>query len=482
MASYILSEDNDKLLQENGDGIIFLIPITLTEYNTAINTDVRQWQLNFEIYFDGDGSPPTNFDETELVGWDLLEETYAEGNNPLGAVSANEFTLILDNSTRLFTATNTLSPYYEKLLPNLLVHAYLLLITNLGDNFYLVDLGEYRTNDWSSPSNSLETTVVCHDDVYELGQRSAPQMPAMQTVNLQTMWSYLLKGLNLTESDYIIDEFTQPIEIGWFKNENVLENFQLLASRGLGAVYGTRNSKIRVKAFTNLPDPLYYWTDSNQIIIADLPQDYFNTYSQVSVKYYKPYVGETTTLMTIDYTVPAGGTTLERLQVDSGPVGIYEGINIIGASDVTLGTVSLGMWDVTLELNNVGAEETVTLEIVGKKIEYIQSTITVENTILKNLIGTVTLEINNHLIQSKEDATSIANYILQLVTDPSAYIKIDGRGNPNIRLTETMNITYTRGKISNLNIIPTRILHSFRGGLSVQIDGIKKVVRELGGS
>ena len=320
---------------------------------------------------------------------------------------------------------------------------------------------------------------ICHDDVYELGQRQAPQMPAMQTINLQTIWANLLKGLSLTASDFIIDEFTQPIKIGWFKNENVLENFQLLASRGLGAVYGTRDSRIRVKAFTNLLDPQYFWTDSNQIIIADLPQDYFNTYSQVNVKYYKPYIGETSTLLSINYTVPVGGTTLTRLQIDSGPVGIYEGINIIGASDVTLGTVSMGMWDVTLELNNVGAEETITLEIIGKKIEYIESIVTKEDAALKALIGTITLDIDNHLIQSKEDAESIANYVLQLVIDPSAYIKIDGRGNPNINLTDTMNITYTNGKISNLNIIPTRILHSFRGGLSAQIDGIKKSVREL---
>jgi hypothetical protein len=359
---------------------------TIQAYNTAIDADTRQWKLYFEVYFDGDGNPPTIFTEAELIGWNLLEETYAESNNPLGAVSANEFTFSLDNSGRLFTATNTASPYYEKLLPNILVHAYLWLITDALGNYYSIDLGEYRTNDWSSPSNSLETTVVCHDDVYDVGQRKAPQMPAMQIINLQTMWSYLLKGLALTESDYIIDEFLQPIKIGWFKNDNVLNNFQLLSQRGLGAVYGTRNSQIRVKAFANLPDPLYYWTDSNQIIVADMPQDYFNTYSQVSVKYYKPYIGETTTLLSIDYTVPVGGTTLERLQINSGPVGIYEGINIIGASDVTLGTISLGMWDVTLELNNVGAEETVTLEIIGKKIEYIESVVTVNDPALVALI------------------------------------------------------------------------------------------------
>jgi hypothetical protein len=83
------------------------------------------------------------------------------------------------------------------------------------------------------------------------------------------------------------------------------------------------------------------------------------------------------------------------------------------------------------------------------------------------------------LIQSQEDATSIANYVLQLVIDPSAYIQINGRGNPNINLTDTMNITYTSGKITNLNIVPTRIAHSFNSGLSVQIEGIKKSVREL---
>jgi len=293
------------------------------------------------------------------------------------------------------------------------------------------------------------------------------------------MWANLLKGLNLTSSNFVIDEFTQAIKIGWFNNDMALENFQLLAERGLGAVYGNRNSQIRVKAFTNLPDPLYFWTDSNQIIVADLPQDYYNTYSQVIVKYYQPYVGETETLLSNSYTVPVGGTTIERLQVDSGPVGIYEGVNILGASDVTLGSISLGMWDVTLELENTGQEETVTIEIIGRKIEYIQSTVTVEDTDLKALIGTVTLEIDNHLIQSKEAAESYAAYVLQLVTDPSAYAEISARGNPNIKLTDTMNITYTNGKISNLNIIPTRILHSFRGGLSAQINAIKKSVREL---
>ncbi|MFA5154007.1 MAG: hypothetical protein WC554_15765, partial [Clostridia bacterium] len=477
--SYFLSIIDNLILSDSLSETTTPTTTSIEAYNVAIDADVRQWQLSFDIYFDGDGSPPTTFTEAELVGWELLEETYAEGNNPLGAASANEFTFILDNSERLFTATNTESPYYGKLLPNLLVHAYAWLITDSIGNYYPVDLGEYRTNDWSSPSNSLETTVICHDDVYEYSQIQTPQMPAMQTVNLQTMWANLLKGLNLTATDFIIDEFTQAIKIGWFNNDMALENFQLLAERGLGAVYGNRNSQIRVKAFTNLPDPLYFWTDSNQIIVADLPQDYYNTYSQVIVKYYQPYVGETETLLSNSYTVPVGGTTIERLQVDSGPVGIYEGVNILGASDVTLGTVSLGMWDGTLQLNNTGQEETVTIEIIGRKIEYIQSTVTVEDTDLKALIGTVTLEIDNHLIQSKEAAESYAAYVLQLVIDPSAYAEISARGNPNIKLTDTMNITYTNGKISNLNIIPTRILHSFRGGLSAQINAIKKSVREL---
>lgn len=457
-----------------------LSPAVWSDWNTAINADVRQWRVHMEVYFDGDGSPPTIFTAAKTVGWDLLEEAYAEGATPLGAVSSNEFILTLDNSDRYFTPTNENSPYYDKLLPNVLIKA-TLAIKVADETYQSISLGEYRTGDWSAPSDLLEAEVICHDDIYELGQRNTPQVPALQSINLQFMWSILLKALNLDESNYIIDEFIQAISIGWFKNGKVMENLQLLAERGVGAVYGDRDSKVRIKSYYYPSSPLYFWNDNNQIVIADLPQNYSNVYSRVKVNYYQPYVTDTSTLFTLNYTVPADGITLERLQISSGPVGIYEGVNIINATNVSIGDISMGIWDITIELLNSGTEEEeVTLEIVGKKINYIQSTVMVEDTDLYNKIGDVTLSIDNHLVQSEAEAITLANYILQLVTDPAAYTQVATRGNPYIELTDTMNIDYPNGNINNLDIIPIRLHHMFRDGLSAEVEGIKKSVRELG--
>lgn len=453
------------------------LPATFDDWEEVVNDHTRQWQLYSEIYFDGDNETPVAFDSSDIVGWDLLEEAYADSNTPLGAVSSNELIVTLDNSNGYFTPTNTSSPYYGKLLPNLLI--VLNLKIKIDDEFRYISLGEYRTGDWSAPSDSLEAEVICHDDVYTLGQKKIPQIPAMQSVNLQTIWRYLLLGLDLDLSDFEIDEFTQGISIGWFLNENVLNNFQKLVERGAGAMYGMRDSIIKVKSYYYPEVSKYTWTDNNQIINADLPQNYENVYSRVKVNYYQPYVDDTSTLLNMDYTVPAGGTTLERLQVSFGPIGIIEGINIVGAENVSIDSITAGMWDITLELGNSGDEEDIVIEVVGRKISYNISSVTVEDTDLYDKIGDVTLEINNHLVQSKTEATSLANYILQLVSDPVSYISIKARGDPYIKLTETMTVDYENGNINDLDIIPIRLHHTFRDGLDAEVEGIKKSVREL---
>jgi len=455
---------------------------TIDKYNTAIDAYSRKWKIVVEIYFDGDDAAPTTFTETDVIRWQLLEEAQAEGSTPLGAVSSNEFILVLNNVDGDFTPSNTSSPYYGKLLPNVLVKAYCKLEVPLKTtvSYYKVHLGNYRTKDWTSPTNSIEATVVCYDDIYTLGQKTTPQLPAVQNVNLQQLTRNLLRGLDLDLSEFEIDEFLQEISIGWFLSGLVLNNLQLLATRGYGAIYGTRDELIKFRAYKNLEEATYYLDDTNQIVNADLPQVYYNTYSRVSVKYYIPYVGETSTLLNTEVTVPPGGLTLDRLEV-SGPVGIYEGISVIYASDVTVGSMSAGANDISIEfLNTSDNEETVTLIVKGKKIEYNEAYVEVEDTDMISKIGNVTLEITaNHLIQNRTSATTLANYILQIVKEPSAYVNVEIMGNPAILLTHTINIDYPNASIEDIDIVPLRIEHNFDGGMSGRIYGIKKSIKEV---
>ena len=161
--------------------------IRVSKFQAAINGDERLCGCKVQVYFDGDTQHPVEFTEKNITRIQTLEEVKAEGSNPLGLVSTGELTVSFDNSTRVFTPTNSESPYYGKLRPNTLVKAQLG-VEVAPDTFEYVPLGEYRTGDWTAPSDDVEATVTCQDRLSDIGEKDVPLMQVRENTTIYEMF------------------------------------------------------------------------------------------------------------------------------------------------------------------------------------------------------------------------------------------------------------------------------------------------------
>ena len=83
---------------------------TTAAYKTAIKEPARNIKPKLEIYFDGESSPATELDSSNIAGIDFLNETQADGGTPLGVVSSDEILLTLRNDENQFLAGNASGP------------------------------------------------------------------------------------------------------------------------------------------------------------------------------------------------------------------------------------------------------------------------------------------------------------------------------------------------------------------------------------
>jgi len=447
-------------------------------YKTAINALERMTIPLVKIYFDGEDADPTIFTHNEIARMSLLEEAQAEATTPFGAVSANELVLVLKNINKTFVPTNTDSPYYGKLRPNILVEPYLGI--KVVGIFKYVALGKFWTSDWQAPTASVEASVACYDTIYKRGQLDMPQVPTLEGTNMNTMFHTLLIALGFTEDDFDIDSFlSHPVTIGWYAQGNVRNAWHELAIRGNCIVTTDREGKVLIHSNSNIEDSSFSLTDNDQVFNTNMPQSYLKTFSRVVIKYKVPRLKELQSVVALeDYTVPKDGITLQNLEFTSGPVGFIEQVSVIGASDVTVGDITVGTWGMTIELaNGSSSSQVVDIDVQGHPIETADAEYIAKDDALYALIGDVTLTINNDLIQTYTAAKEYGDAMLQLVTDPAAYIEANIRGDPAIRLIHTVTIDDPSDKIEDLEILPIRLKLEHAGGLSGRLIGIKRSAR-----
>lgn len=453
-----------------------MIPVS-DAYKSAINADVRNIKPRVLVYFDGDSQPPAEFDEDTVVDIHLLEEVHAESDNPLGLVSANEVTISFDNSGRDFTPTNSASPYYNKLRPNILVKPYLGVEITPGD-FEYVPLGVFRTGDWAAPSESVEATVACYDKLYEIGNKDIPMLPVQTNTTIAEMFKLLFQVLNLTPDQYEIDiSLNQPIQVGWFPKGKVRDALQTLAIAGNCNISANRYGVIEVKNNFKSGNAVAILTDNNQIIAAENPQKYLDTYNKVSILYKTPYLKKSDSLLKIDsIVIPNGGITLEKIAFSSGPVVLIEQIKLIGAKNSVITAIEYGAWEITLQIANPDITETVTLEVIGKAVDTISSSCTIQDNDLINAWGLRELKIDNWLIQDKNVAKSYAESLLWLIKDPHANFSVEIRGDPAIEVNDIIQIQDPTDKIGTIDVVPIRLSLDYDGGLSARMEARKPIV------
>ena len=453
---------------------------TSAGYKTNVKASSRQWSAKVDIYFDGEDSPATSLTAANISAIDFLEETQADGDNPLGRVSSNEIVLILNNKDYDFTPTYTSSPYYGKLIPNLKVEPYYGLM--VSGSYEWISLGTYWTGDWDSPSQSVLSTVVCQDRLYKLGDKDVPLIPTQENLTRKAVFENFFGAIGLLASDFDVDATQTTVVPRVYYPEGKVRNcLSKLAEAFNCTVSMDRDNKIKVSNNRTVGASVITFSEDDMLKNVNIPQKFDNIYTDVDVVYsvHKVTVGESV-LKIADVPVPAAGVTLSNLKFSKAPIAMVSYVKITKSKHISVGTLEIGSWGLSVQLvNGASADQTLDIEVFAYPLEITKNEVSVRDSGAYTLLGEEkALLIDNYLVQSSEEATTYANLILPIVTDPDAYVEADTRGDPSIELTDTITIDSTIAKIGTIEIIPIRFDYSNPGGLSCPILGIKKSARE----
>jgi len=455
---------------------------TTSYYKTAIKLLGRNIKPKVEIYFDGAGSPPVTLGSDNVALIDpFLEEAQADGNNPLGVVSANEINITLRNDEQHFNPNNEDSPYYNKMHPNVLIKPYLgLQIEDLS--FEWISLGYFYSTNWEAESDSIYAEVLCHDRLYDLGQKDVPLIPTMQNVTRYQMFETLFRALGLGSDNYEIDISLQSdtIPIGYFYDGKVKTVLSKLAEAFNCSVFCTRDNKIKVLSNCTVGASVITMSDSDLIKSSDMPQDFDSIYSDVTIRYYHHNIEDVTSVLTIDeLDVSASGSTFTNLKFTLAPVAFVDHIRITDNPDISINYMAIGTWGMDISFDNsASTNQQIKLEVLGYPITTIENEITERDNTAYTLIGEKILDIDNPLIQLASDASALATVILPIVADPKGYVECNTRGDMSLELGDTTTVDDDTNKVGEIDIIPIRYDYTYDGGLACFIRGIKKSLRE----
>jgi len=453
---------------------------TSAGYKTNVKAASRQWSSKVDIYFDGEANPATTLTSTMISAIDFLEETFTDGDNPLGRVSSNEIVLILNNKDYDFTPTYTGGLYYGKLVPNVKVEPYYGLM--VSGSFEWIPLGAYWTGDWDAPSQSVLSTVVCHDRLFKLGDKDIPLIPTQENLTQKVVFENFFRAIGLASDNYEIDAtLTTEVEIVYYPEGKVRDALTKLAQAFNCTVSMTRDNKIKVSNNQTVGASVITFSEDDMLKNANIPQRFDNIYTDVDIVYSVHKVGPPESVLKLtDVPIPAAGVTLENLKFTKSPIAMVSYIKITQVKHVSIGTMEIGSWGINLQIiNSASANQVIDIEVFAYPLIITTDIISVRDATAFALLGEEkALLINNYLVQSAAGATTYANLILPIVADPDAYVEVDSRGDPSIELTDTMTVDSTIAKIGTIDIIPIRLDYSNPGGVNCLILGIKKSARE----
>lgn len=450
--------------------------VVSNNFKTAIDGDERLFKCKVQVFFDGDTQPPVEFTEKNITRIQTLEEVKAEGSNPLGLVSTGELTVSFDNSTRVFTPTNSESPYYGKLRPNTLVKAQLG-VEVAPDTFEYVPLGEFRTGDWTAPSDNVEATVTCQDRLSEIREKNVPMMPVRENATIYEIFEALFQALGMAPDEYSIDtSLQQKIKLGWLPKGKVQTALQTLATAGNCSVTADRYGRIRVRSNYAAGEPVRTLGEDNQLVRINNPLRYQDIYSAVRVNYSIPVVQEPSSVLKVDnLTIPHGGTTLRDMEF-SDPVYSVDQVRLLGAQNSRVTGLEFGTTGINIEIVNPGPDERVIIEAIGRIIKTTILSYTVRDKQAVAQVGDKELTIDNYLIQDQVTARRYAASLLNLLKNPLSKYTATIRGNPALEAGDVVELVSEATKLGTASVMLSRISMTYDGGLEADIDCTAQMV------
>lgn len=430
----------------------------MSSVNSYYNKSTRHILGKVDFFFDGFENEPFTADMSScLVDFELVEEASAESKNPLGSTSANELTVTLTNFDNMFSPSNTEGPYYGKIKTGVMVKPYL----KPGDGSTdWVPLGVYFVSEWNSRMGSAMAFITCHDIVQELLLSPIPGLSVKLDITYAELFRYMLDAYGYTTAT-IDSELTDKLSYGFIAYDNTPDTLQALVEAAISMLISTRDGSIAVKKLRR-STPVDTFTDSTQIISADVEQSIIKTYNGVKLTYVLPQLSDFKEILGVDaLAVPAGETTHNMLKF-ADTVHSISAVTLRGSTACKIKKYTATNFGISLVTSSSSEEAVNTnLSVTGKSLDLVEQELNDE---LSNM-----LEVYNPYIQSSSYAGDYKDRLNRFVNTDIPTLSLTIRGNPEVLVGDTVVVDSAKYKLYFVGIVKRSTIR-YAGNLTCTMD------------
>lgn len=376
---------------------------------------------------------------SKLISIDLLEElTYEDDVEAIGGVSANELTVILDNTNRNFFY-NSGSAVSKLLRRNRKIEAWLGIEVLPGEQEWY-SLGTYWSYKWDVPVEGLTATVTGFDTISLLDLTTFSPNEVLVDTTLGDMLEYVLDDAQqvLTFLEYDIDPALYDIHIpyAWSDKGSHAAALRQIAGTYPMHIYCDRKGRVVAK-IQKLHLDWYYdeWADDTNVISKDYSSIYTTVPNAVSVDVTPMLLADNTNILqdTGVFMSPADRTySFQHPYVSD--------INVIVDCDSTVSyTYDVYSWGLDMkftgtgEVRNVECTGTALVSGDAHTISYRN-----EDSILHN--GEVSRQIQSQFIQTDELANEILNRFISLEAYDKYDVSVKYRGDISLTINDPIHL------------------------------------------
>lgn len=374
------------------------------------------------------------YSTSDIVSVDILEELQYDETLPIGAISANEVEILLDNmNLEVNLATN--SPYQTLLSKNRRVN-FSFGLTKEDGTIHWIPYGTYYTTaDWKVDEVARTLSLRALDTLELLRLSDYVEPRIFRNATLYDLVKGILDDYDMMKIEYDIDTALQEIILpyAWFPKMSHRAALTRLATLSAINIFMGRDNKIYVKACTSFNILDYIYRRDTSIIDIKHPNKLNASTNTVraNVYYYQIEPAKEIYQAWEKLVIPKGETI--RLQV------VYEQIP---AEAVSLGGISNSDLVYTLTASNDSAEivftnptnADITIEnwhltgdVLTKKTT---SRVEAVDNASKILLGEIAVELpDNELRQGTTNTQVFCEQVRRMVAASNMNVELETRGN-----------------------------------------------------
>lgn len=414
-ASYVVQLNDDVLRDVNGI-TIGISKVSKPSYPVAILELPVLSTLLYRGYQDA----------SDLVGIDLLEElTYDDDVEALGGISANEATVILDNSNHDFYA-NSNSSVAGQLKRNRKIEP-LLGVEIVPGKIEWYKQGTFWSYRWDVPVNGLTATVVGFDTIGLLGQTDFINHQLQRNKSIGELIEYVLVDAkqSLSFLTWNIDPALYDVIIpyAWFDSSNHAAALRKISGSYPMHIYCDKEGTIcAAPQKLKLDYHIDTWSDSTNVISKAYDSLHTAVPNVVTVTVIIPHEEPSASLVTDNLAFDVANVSTRTLNFSKPYV---SDLHISVDKDASV-TYTYEVYDWGIEFTFGGSGMVYAIECVGTALDVSNTAaLTRRDTDSVRMNGVIPREVRSDFIQTSDLAATIISRIFSL----SEYDKYDATVN-----------------------------------------------------